>query len=114
MLQATPDEQKRRAADIGVAGAPHYPPGIFGPAGWAMPTDFLSFVKLAETGTAPNQTFNYQVRYARTEVINGHERRPRYTAMVTFAFHPELRISDADRLINPPGLQVISFSTVKD
>jgi type IV secretory pathway component VirB8 len=113
MIQASPDEQKRRAADIGLNG-PHYPVSIFGAAGWAMPTDFLSFVKLGAIGAVPNQTFSYQVRYARTEVTNGRETRPRYTAMLTFQFHPELKIGNADRLINPSGLQVISFSTVKD
>lgn len=109
MIQATPDEQKRRAQDIGRNGT-HYPPAVFGPTGWAMPTDFLSFVKLGETG----QTFSYQVRYQRTEVMNGRETRARYTAELSFQFHPELKISNADRLINPSGLQVISFSTVKD
>ena len=113
MIQASPDEQKRRAADIGMNG-PHYPPTVFGSAGWAMPTDFLSFVKLGETGTEPNQTFNYQVRYQRTEVFAGREARIRYTALVSFQFHPELKISPADRLINPSGFQAISFSTVKD
>ncbi|MEA2728398.1 MAG: type secretion system protein VirB8 [Acetobacteraceae bacterium] len=113
MIQATPDEQKRRAQDIGRDGS-HYPPSVFGPTGWAMPTDFLSFVKLGQTGTEPNQTFSYQVRYQRTEVANGQETRARYTAEIVFSFHPELKISAADRLINPSGFQAVSFSTVRD
>jgi type IV secretory pathway component VirB8 len=54
------------------------------------------------------------VRYVRTEVVNGRETSARYTAEIAFAFHPELKISAADRLINPSGLQVVSFSTVKE
>jgi hypothetical protein len=113
MIQATPAEQKRREEDIGRNG-PRYPVAVFGPTGWAMPTDYLSFVKLGEMGSAPNQTFHYQVRYQRTEVTNGRETRARYTADASFQFHPELRMSVTDRLINPSGLQVISFSTVKE
>jgi hypothetical protein len=113
MIQATPAEQKRREADIGRLG-PHYPPSVFGVSGWAMPSKFLAFVKLGETGTAPMQTFHYQVRYERTEVETGKETRPHYTADVTFAFRPDLKISADDRLINPAGTQVISFSTTKD
>lgn len=113
MLYATPDEQKRQAADIGING-PHYPVTIFGQAGWAMPTSFLSFVNLGEVGKEPNQTFHYEVRYERTEVENGKETRPRYTAHVHFQFHPELKIDKADRLINHTGFQALSFSTVRD
>jgi VirB8 protein len=113
MILATPAEQKRRDADIGRLG-PHYPPSVFGVAGWAMPTKFLAFVKLGEVGTAPSQTFHYQVRYERTEIESGRETRPHYTADVTFSFRPELKISADDRLLNPAGTQVISFSTTKD
>ena len=113
MIHATPDEQKRRDADIGQFG-PRYPRTVFGPAGWAMPTAFLAFVKLGESGTVSNKTYQYQVRYERTEVVNGKESRPHYTALVTFAFHPELKESDADRLLNESGFQAVSFSTVRD
>lgn len=113
MILATPAEQKRRDADIGRLG-PHYPPAVFGANGWAMPTKFLAFVKLGEIGTAPTQTFHYQVRYERTEIENGRELRPHYTADITFSFRPDLKISADDRLLNPAGIQVLSFSTTKD
>lgn len=109
MIMATPDEQKRRDADIGRLGQ-HYPPTVFGPGGWAMPTAFPAFTKLGETG----HTFHYQVRYERTEVVGGRETRPHYTADIVFGFHPEMAISPSDRLINPSGMQVISFSTTRD
>ena len=113
MVHSTLDEQKRRDADIGQYG-PRYPRTVFGPTGWAMPSAFLAFSKLGEIGTVTNRTYQYQVRYERTEVINGKETRPHYTALVTFAFHPELKESAADRLLNETGFQAISFSTVKD
>jgi hypothetical protein len=113
MIQATPDEQKRLASGMGKNGA-DYPPSIFGPNGWAMPTAFPSFQLRGSAGTGAAQTFSYEVRYVRTEVMNGRETTARYTAEIAFSFHPELKISNADRLINPSGLQVISFSTVKD
>lgn len=114
MVHSTPDEQKRREMDIGQFG-PRYPSKIFGQNGWAAPSNFFSFVKLAEDGTDTNRTYEYLVRYERTEVINGGiVNRPHYTARITFAFHPELKESDADRLLNESGFLAISFSTVKD
>jgi VirB8 protein len=77
-------------------------------------TKFTEFRKLGEAGVNPNQTFHYQVRYERVEVINGKETRPHWTAQVYFQFHPELRATPNDRLINPYGLQVVSFSTTPD
>lgn len=113
MVQATPSEQKRRAEDIGKNGT-RYPPTVFGPGGWAMPTDFLAFTLLGEVGSDPNQTYRYQVRYERTEVVAGKETRPRYTADITVQFHPELKISAADRLLNSTGIQVVAFNAIKD
>jgi len=115
MIQATPDEQRRREADIGRNGA-RYPVALFGPTGWAMPTDFPpgAFVNIGETGTGTSKTYNYRVRYRRTEVINGRESLVPYSAEIQFQFHPELKISPADRLINRTGLQVLAFSTVRD
>jgi VirB8 protein len=49
MIMATPDEQKRRASDIGPDG-PRYPQKIFGQTGWAMPTTFLAFDPAAKRG----------------------------------------------------------------
>jgi type IV secretion system protein VirB8 len=117
MIMATPAEQKRRAEEIGSKG-PRFPPTVFGPGGWAMPNGDesvpMKFTNMGAVGAEPNQAWHYQVRYERTEVMNGKETRPRYTADVVFAFHPELRISPADRLLNPYGTQVLSFSTTKD
>ena len=79
-----------------------------------MPTAFLAFVKEGEIGTETNKTYRYQIRYERTEVLNGKEKRPHYTANLSFQFHPELKETDADRLLNETGFQAISFSTVKD
>lgn len=113
MIMATPAEQKRRADDIGRNGT-RYPPTVFGPNGWAMPNAFLAFAKLGEVGVDPNQTYRYQVRYERTEVINGRETHPRYTADIMLQFHPELRITPSDRLLNPTGLQVVAFIPTRD
>lgn len=114
MIQATAAQQKRLAEEMGNRESPQYPPAIFGLNGWAMATAFPAIAKLGVTGTEPNQVFHYEVRYQRTEVTNGREQRVPYTAHITFSFHPDLRMSPADRLINPSGLQVNSFSTVRD
>lgn len=114
MIQATEAEQKRLAADIGKGGA-DYPPAVFGADGWAMPTAFTAMVKLGETGKAPSVTYHYEVRYQRTESVNARQIKPvAYTAQITFSFHPEMKMSKQDRLINPSGFQADSFSTVKD
>jgi type IV secretion system protein VirB8 len=113
MLMAVPAEQKRLAADMSQKGDPDYPPASF-PNGYAMPSSFQQFLDLGSAGNPPNTTWTYEVRYSRTEVVNGQQRMVPYTARVDLQFHPELKISNADRLVNPTGIQVISFSTVKD
>lgn len=115
MIMATPDEQKIIASDIGPKGQ-RDPAAIFTGPGkpQATITKFTEFRKTGEAGVPPNQTYHYQVRYERLEVINGKERRPHYTAQVYFQFHPELRETQNDRLLNPYGLQVVSFSTTPD
>jgi len=113
MVMATPAEQKRREEDIG-RGGPRYPPAVFKTGGWAMPTAFQAFTLLGATGAGSNQTWHYQIRYERTEVVDNRETRPRWTADLYVQFHPELPISAADRLINGSGLQVASFSTTRD
>ena len=76
MIQATPDQQKRFAEEMGDAKSPQYPPAIFGAGGWAAVTAVPSMVKLGVTGTEPSQVFHYEVRYQRTESI-GRARNPR-------------------------------------
>jgi hypothetical protein len=117
MVMATPAEQKRRAEDIGSKG-PRFPPTVFGQGGWAMPNGSaatpMTFTRLGSAGPPGSELYHYQVRYERTELIAGKETHPRYTADVVAGFHPELKISDADRLLNKTGLQVFSFSTTRD
>lgn len=115
MIRLTADEQKRRNLDIGADGT-RYPPRVFGPTGYAIPTDFPlgAFVLLSTTGTAPNEIYHYTVRYERTEVINGSEHHARYTADAVFTFRPDLKINAADALANPGRMQVASFSTIRD
>lgn len=115
MIRLTPDEQKRRTLDIGLNGT-RYPPKIFGPAGWAMPSEFPlgGFVLMDTTGSPPNEIFHYAVRYERTEVINNVEQRVRWSADIRFSFRPDLKISPADALANPARMQVASYSTIRD
>jgi type IV secretory pathway component VirB8 len=117
MVMLTPAEQKRRAEEIGSKG-PRFPATVFGPGGWAMPNGDesvpMKFTLIGELGPAGSPMYHYQVRYERTELLSGRETRPRYTADVVLAFHPELPISDRDRLLNPYGTQVFSFSTTRD
>ena len=43
------------------------------------------------------------------------EAKPSITsALDRFSFHPDLKISPRDRLINPTGLQVVAYSTTQD
>jgi hypothetical protein len=117
MLMATPAEQKRLAAEIGTSDAPDYPPTLF-PRGYANiasgPQFEIHDQNLGSTGNPPNVTWSYEVRYTRTEVVNGQEAQVPYTARIALQFHPELKMSRSDREINPAGVQVVSFSTVKD
>jgi hypothetical protein len=117
MLMATPAEQKRLAADIGTNNSPDYPPTLF-PHGYANidagAQSPMHFQDYGSTGNGSNVTWSYEVRYSRIEVINGLEKHVAYTARIALQFHPELKISATDRLINPAGTQVVSFSTVKD
>jgi type IV secretory pathway component VirB8 len=115
MIMAVPEEQKLIAAEIGPKGS-RDPSAIFvGPGKpQAIVTKFTEMKKLGEAGVNPNQTFHYQVRYERIEFSNGKESRPHYTAQIYFQFHPELKATPNDRLVNPYGLQVVSFSTTPD
>ena len=110
MVMASPDEQQRLAAALS-PGGPDYPPDLFGKGGWAMPTRFLAFV---DRDAGSHGTLHYQVRYERTEMANGRETRPHYTADVQFQCHPERPMSAEDRLLNPGGFQCVSFSSVRD
>lgn len=110
MIMSSPAEQKRRQEDIGKAGT-RYPPDVFGKGGWAFPTAFPKITRGNDTGS---EAVEYEVRYERTEILNNRESRPRWTAHMVVTFHPELKMTPADRLLNPAGLQTISFSTTKD
>ena len=114
MVMATPAEQQRLEAEIGAKGT-RFPPNVFGANGWAMPVGFQKFTDKGDIGSGVNKLFHYEVRYERAEIVNGgKEQRVRYTAIVDFSFHPELRISAPDRLINPAGIQVVAYSTTPD
>lgn len=113
MIRATPDEQRRREAEIG-RGGKRYPPTIFGEHGWAMPTAFVAIRPLEVTGNPPNQIYHYKVRYERTEVTSSKIEHPHWTADIYFALQPDLPMTDADRLLNLVGMQTISFSTVPE
>jgi type IV secretory pathway component VirB8 len=111
MVMAAPDEQRRRADEIGPKG-PHYPVALFGDKGWAMPTSFQAFVP---RGIGPYDTYAYDVRYERTEAPERGERKlVRYTAKVEFQLRPDMKMAPATRLRNREGFQAVSFSTTKD
>ena len=109
MVMNAPAEQKRREADIG-KGGPRYPVALFGPQGSAVPIAFTAWTPLGVT----DGTYHYQVRYERAETASGYENRVRWTADIVFSFHPELKISSADALVNNTGFQGMIFSTTKD
>jgi VirB8 protein len=115
MIMAVPEEQKLIAAEIGQHGS-RDPQALFTGPGkpQAVVDKFTEMKKLGEAGVPPNQTYHYQVRYERVEYTNGKESRPHYTAQIYFQFHPELKATPNDRLTNPYGLQVVSFSTTPD
>lgn len=115
MIMATPDEQKRLAADMGPNGS-RYPVAMFGANGWAMPTDFPlgAFQPLGTVGTGADTVYRYEVRYARTEVIGGKETTPHYTAQLAFSFYPDAKMDPNDRQLNRSGMQASAFSTTRD
>jgi type IV secretory pathway component VirB8 len=59
-----------------------------------------------------NDTFSYVVRFDRRE-IKGQAVGPikHWTATVDFQWHPEIVMGAQDRLINPAGMQVISYKS---
>ena len=114
-LFSTPAEQRRREALNGMKDSPEYPPNMF-KNGWAMPDVFpkTGFVKTGETGTDPTKVYESRVRYQRTELSSTVSTENWYTAIVTFTFRPDLKMSDEDRRINPTGLQVINLIRTRD
>jgi type IV secretory pathway component VirB8 len=113
MIRATPAEQKRRAVELGPGGE-RFPPSYFGAGGYGVPVKFSQMKDMGTTGSGPQTTYTYDVRYTRSEVAQNKPALVAWSAHIVFQFRPELGISGDDRLINPSGLQVISFSTVKD
>ena len=113
MIRATPEEQVRREKDIGKSGE-RYPVKVLGVDGWAYPTSFQQFIQMGVKGTGPNAIYSYKVRYTRTEKIGGLSLPVHWSADISFAYHPELKMSPDDARNNRDAFQAISFSTVKD
>jgi type IV secretory pathway component VirB8 len=113
MIRATPEEQKRRAAEIG-KGGDRYPPTVFGEGGYAMPLRFSLMQFQGKTGTGHQTTYSYKVRYVRSETVQNRSVLVPWSADIVFQMRPELNISGEDRLINPTGMQTLSFSPGKD
>jgi type IV secretion system protein VirB8 len=106
-LESSPDEQKRYAED-----RRQHPPSVtFGRDGYAR-CDNWHFTR---RGNGKDSTIEYEVRFYKTETKGGAVGLPQpWTALVALQFHPELTMSSQDRLINPAGLQVVSYSSFAD
>jgi hypothetical protein len=107
MIRAAPDEQKRRAGEIGKGGTRYPPDQGFD---WAMPIEFPRFVFQGQEG----DSYKYQIRYKRMEAKGAQEAKVAWTANIVFSFHPGAKMDPADRQQNETGFQAESFSTTRD
>lgn len=113
MIMASPNAQKQEAADIGKNGE-RYPPAMLGADGLATIERFSEIKQGGVKGSGASAIYAYNVRYVRAETAHNRQTLVPWSAQIVFEFRPDMGINADDRLINPSGLQVISFSTVRD
>lgn len=113
-MLSTVEEQARYAADRQKQNLGER----YGTTGYAKVIKYRgndsAFVRRAK---AKDGALEYEVRFIKGEVMAYNPTKPvetRWTARIIFQFHPELKMSDADRLSNEAGLMVISYNAIED
>lgn len=108
-IMSRPDEQARYMEERASPAGPIHSVGKDGHA----TTDNLRFHR--EADGSDGVTHRYTVQFIRS-IWQGKEKQSAepWTATVDFQWHPELPMKESDRYLNPPGLQVVSFSASSD
>lgn len=109
-LMSSPDEQARYQADR----AKDAPAERYGMNGYARVTHFTAFTLRAR---GKDRTLEYDVQFIKSELLasdSGQIKTSHMTARVVFQMHPEITMSDQDRLDNEAGLYVISYNSSAD
>jgi type IV secretion system protein VirB8 len=109
-LMSAPAEQARYAEDKAKAD----PATKYGMSGYAR---VLKFVAFTPRGKGRDKTLEYDVQFIKGEVLSNNLQKPvetHITARIVFQFHPEISMSDQDRLDNESGLFVISYNSSAD
>jgi type IV secretion system protein VirB8 len=109
-LMSAPDEQARYQAERDK----NNPAERYGEHGYARVTHYTAFTL---RGKGKDKTLEYDVQFIKGELLaigDGQVRTSHMTARVVFQMHPELLMSDQDRLDNEAGLMVISYNSSAD
>lgn len=110
-LQSSPDEQKRYQARRDSEN-PLEKYGVNGYASvtWFDPNGFTLRAK------GKDKTFEYDVQFIKSELLASSNQvtKSHMTARIVFQFHPEIMMSDEDRLDNEAGLYVIAYNSSRD
>jgi len=112
-IKSTPDEQTRYAAKHDPRRSPDTAPFVvYGRSGFSRVDNF----HMTKRGMDPKtRTFDYVVHFFKTDAKQGQVSIPKpWTAEMQFQFHPELSMSQPDRLLNETGLQVVSYTSYPD
>jgi type IV secretion system protein VirB8 len=108
-LMSAPAEQARYAADK----AKEDPADKYGMNGYARVTHYTAFTLRAK---GKDKTLEYDVQFIKSELLaNSNDIKTSHmTGRIVFALHPELSMSDQDRLDNEAGVYVISYNASAD
>jgi hypothetical protein len=112
-IKSVPEEQARYAARHDPRRSPETAPfAIYGRSGFSRVDNF----HLTKRGMDPKtRTYDYVVHFFKQAAIQGQVGLPKaWTAEMQFQFHPELAMSQPDRLLNETGLQVVAYTSYPD
>ena len=112
-IKSTPDEQTRYALKHDPRRSPDTAPfAVYGRSGFSRVDNFHMTKRGVDKKT---HTFDYVVHFFKTEAKQGQVSIPKpWTAEMQFQFHPELPMSQPDRLLNETGLQVVAYTSYQD
>ena len=109
-LMSAPDEQVRYQAER----TKDNPTEKYGEHGYARVTHYTVFTLRAK---GKDKTLEYDVQFIKSELTaigDGMVKTEHKTARVVFQMHPELLMSEQDRLDNEAGMMVISYNSSVD
>jgi type IV secretory pathway component VirB8 len=108
-IMSSPEEQRRYQMDR----EKRNPGKLYGAIGYARVTRWIGW---RQAGKEKN-TYEYEVQFELGELLAAdptRAREVRKTARIVFEFHPELMMSEADRIDNEAGLVVFFYNSSED